>query len=172
LDKRLAIAREIPRLRRFARALVRDRAAADDLVQDCLETGLARMHQLREPEKCRQWLFAILRNRFHDGLRSTSREPEWASLEDDEVTALPVAAVASDPVAFLSASDALASLPAEQREVLALVAVEGCTYKEAAQILAIPVGTLMSRLSRARERLRAHLEAPAPRGGHLRSVKP
>jgi len=169
MDKRLAIAREIPRLRRFARALVRDRAAADDLVQDCLETGLARMHQLREPEKCRQWLFAILRNRFHDRQRRSVREPELTSLEENEGSAM---AVQSDLLVFLTASEALDSLPAEQREVLALVAVEGCSYREAADILGIPDGTLMSRLSRARERMRAMLEVPAPRGGHLRSIKP
>jgi RNA polymerase sigma-70 factor (ECF subfamily) len=172
LQDKLAIAREIPRLRRFARALLRDAAAADDLVQDCLVRALAAHPRFPAADKVRPWLFAILRNLHRDRLRRRSRQPGFDSIDDIADDELGEAPRQLDVATATSAIDALADLPVEQREVLVLVAVEGCSYREAAEILAIPAGTLMSRLSRARERMRTLLEAPAPRGGHLRSVKP
>jgi RNA polymerase sigma-70 factor (ECF subfamily) len=172
LEARLAIAREIPRLRRFARALLRDASAADDLVQDCLVRALGAHPRFPAAGKVRPWLFAILRNLYRDRLRSRLRQPGIDSIDDVADEELGEAPRQIDVATAISAIDALADLPGDQREVLVLVAVEGCSYREAAEILAIPTGTLMSRLSRARERMRILLEAPAPRGGHLRSVKP
>jgi RNA polymerase sigma-70 factor (ECF subfamily) len=172
LDDRLAIAREIPRLRRFARALTRDAGTADDLVQDCLVRGLSRRDQVSEPAKLRSWLFAILHNLFRDRQRQKAREPQTASIHLISDRQFVVPPNQHEALAVTSAIEALSLLPDDQREALALVAIEGCSYREAAEILEIPTGTLMSRLSRARERMRELLEAPAPRGGHLRSVKP
>ncbi len=171
MEARLAIAREIPRLRRFARALARDPFAADDLVQDCLERGLSHMDQLGDPAKCRSWLFAILHNLYRDRRRQSARQPQTTSLDEVPESGLAMPAPQAERIAVLSAMEALASVPFEQREVLALVAIEGCSYREAAEVLEIPIGTLMSRLSRGRERMRELLDAPGPRGAHLRSVK-
>ncbi len=158
---------QIPALRRYAYALTRDAEAGDDLVQDTLERALSRW-RLRAPDDLRAWLFAILRNRFIDGYRSARRRGRDAPLEQ--------AASASVPPlgdAMLGTRDiltALERLPEEQRSLLLLVSVEDLTYAEAAHVLGVPIGTVMSRLSRARERLRAMLDAErAPT--HLRRVK-
>jgi RNA polymerase sigma-70 factor (ECF subfamily) len=145
------IAEHIPRLRRYARALAGDQHAADDLVQDTLERAINKRHLWRPGSDLRAWLFAIMHNVFVNQLRSRQAHPQDALDED----ALP--AVAPTDGARLEIRDlqsALALLPAEQREVVLLVGLEQLTYAEVSHALGIPIGTVMSRLFRGRERLR------------------
>jgi RNA polymerase sigma-70 factor (ECF subfamily) len=145
------IAEHIPRLRRYARALAGDQHAADDLVQDTLERAINKRHLWRPGSDLRAWLFAIMHNVFVNQLRSRQAHPEDA-LDDD---VLPT--VAPTDGARLEIRDlqtALALLPPEQREVVLLVGLEQLTYAEVASALGIPIGTVMSRLFRGRERLR------------------
>ena len=158
----------IPALRRYAWALLRDDSAADDLVQDCLERAIARWHLRRRDGDLRAWLFAILRNHFISALRRRARHGTHLGPEALEELAAPDGA----QDAALGARDVLAGLdllPEEQRSVLLLVGVEDLSYAEAARVLRIPVGTVMSRLSRAREKMRLYLETG--RGAALRRVK-
>jgi RNA polymerase sigma-70 factor (ECF subfamily) len=141
----------LPRLRRFALWLARDPSAADDLVQSTVERALSNWASRREDESLRAWLFAILYRLFLDGKRRASRyarllgslrtdEPTWPSAER--------VAIANSTLA------AFAGLPVEQRSLLLWITVEGMSYQEVADILDIPIGTVMSRLSRARRALR------------------
>jgi RNA polymerase sigma-70 factor (ECF subfamily) len=158
----------IPALRRYAWALLRDDGAADDLVQDCLERAISRWHLRRRDGDLRAWLFTILRNLFISALRQRARRGPHLGPEALETLAAPEAS----PEAALGARDVLAGLdllPEEQRSVLLLVGVEDLSYEEAARVLHIPIGTVMSRLSRAREKMRQHLETG--RGTVLRRVK-
>jgi len=161
------IAEHIPRLRRYARALAGDQHAADDLVQDTLERAINKRHLWRPGSDLRAWLFAIMHNVFVNQLRSRQAHPEDA-LDDD---ALP--AVAPTDGARLEVRDlqtALALLSPEQREVVLLVGLEQLTYAEASHALGIPIGTVMSRLFRGRERLRL-LVTGAPAIPTLKIVK-
>jgi len=161
------IAEHIPRLRRYARALAGDQHAADDLVQDTLERAINKRHLWRPGSDLRAWLFAIMHNVFVNQLRSRQAHPEDA-LDDD---ALP--AVAPTDGARLEVRDlqtALALLSPEQREVVLLVGLEQLTYAEASHALGIPIGTVMSRLFRGRERLRL-LVTGAPAIPALKVVK-
>jgi RNA polymerase sigma-70 factor (ECF subfamily) len=158
----------IPALRRYAWALLRDDHAADDLVQDCLERAVSRWHLRRRDGNLRAWLFAILHNLFVSGRRTLTRRGPHGSLDD--MTMQPVAA--GDPeqsAASRDVLDALAALPEEQRTVILLVAVEDLSYEEAARVIGVPIGTVMSRLSRGRERLRRLVEGERPAA--LRRVK-
>ncbi len=158
----------VPALRRYAWALLRDPEGADDLVQDCLERALGRWHLRRREGDLKAWLFAILHNLFIDGLRRRRREGTRVDL--DAIADLPAPTL--DPDRRLMARDLLASLDrlsAEQRAVILLVGVEDMTYEAASRVLGIPIGTVMSRLSRGRERLRQALAMPAV--PVLRSVK-
>ncbi|MDB5590367.1 sigma-70 family RNA polymerase sigma factor [Enterovirga sp.] len=160
--------RHIPALRRYAWALLRDREAADDLVQDCLERAVGRWALRRRDGDLRAWLFAILHNLFIDGLRRRRREGLRVDL--DHAAELP--SPGSDPESATGLRDVLAALdtlPSEQRAVILLVGVEELSYEAAARVLAVPIGTVMSRLSRGRERLRRALE-PAP-AATLRRIK-
>jgi RNA polymerase sigma-70 factor (ECF subfamily) len=154
-DHDALIAQQIPRLRRYARALTGDRAAADDLVQDTLERALSRFHLWRRGSDLRAWLFTIMHNLYVNQARSRARRQQ-ESLESE-----PAAEVlrGRDPdwLELRDLASALAHVPEEQRAVLLLVGLEQFTYDEAARILEVPIGTVMSRLSRARERLRALL---------------
>jgi RNA polymerase sigma-70 factor, ECF subfamily len=169
------IVAELPRLRRFARALCADPGVADDLVQDCVERALGRLKMFRAGTNLRAWLFTIMRNIYISSLRakSASGEGNMRSL-DAEGAPLPVPANLDTPEAIMGARDivhALEQLPLPQREVLVLVALEGMSYLETSQIIGVPTGTVMSRLARSREKLRQILNAnPVPRTG-LRSVK-
>lgn len=152
--RREAVAAEIPRLRRYARALLGDDGEADDLIQDTLERALARLPQWREGENPRKWLFSILHNLHVDGLRRKSRKPPHVGLES-------VGADQSSPADGASGRDidsALQLLSGEQRRVVLLVGLEGLSYAETAEILEIPVGTVMSRLARGRDRLRTLMD--------------
>lgn len=145
----------IPALRRYARALLRDPAAADDLVQDGLEHALSRWHQRRGDGSPRAWLFSILHNLAVSGLRQRQRRGPHIPWEEADTAILPPPQDgALDHRDLLAAVD---DLPPDQRSVLLLVAVEGLSYAEVARVLDIPVGTVMSRLSRGRARLRDRL---------------
>jgi RNA polymerase sigma-70 factor, ECF subfamily len=153
-SRRDAVAAEIPRLRRYARALTGDDGEADDLIQDTLERALARLAQWRDGDSPRKWLFSILHNLHVDGLRRKSRRPPHVGL--DSVGA-DQSAPAADGASGRDLDRALQLLASEQREVVLLVGLEGLSYAEAAEVLAIPIGTVMSRLARGRGRLRALL---------------
>jgi RNA polymerase sigma-70 factor (ECF subfamily) len=144
----------LPRLRRFARALARNAADADDLVQTAIERALAHAGQLRADAPVAAWLFGILRNAWIDEQRARARRGKLlapdAALEE-------VADTRGAPAESLAVQDAVARLPEEQRLAVALVLVEGLSYKEAAHVMEVPIGTLTSRLARAREALQAML---------------
>ncbi len=148
----------VPRLRRYARALVRNREDADDLVQDTLERAWAKSSLWRGVADMRAWLFGIMHNLHADGLR----RPQLATVAmDDAAPEIPVAPTHSDRLEVLDLQAALALLSPEQKEVLLLVALEDMAYADIASTLGIPIGTVMSRLSRGRERLRALVEGRA-----------
>ena len=151
----------IPRLRRYARALVGDRYAADDLVQDTLERAWNKLHLWRQGSDMRAWLFAIMHNVFVNQARSRRQDIE-RNMEELPVVA--VRATQGQTLELMDMERALMMLPDEQREVVLLVGVEQLTYEETSRALAVPIGTVMSRLSRARERLRQITagETPAP----------
>ena len=147
------IEEEIPRLRRYARALTRDITAADDLVQDCLTRALSKVHLWQEGTDLRAWLFTILHNQYVNHVRRAVREGAAVALSDTE----PLLTSAPNQGKRLELRDlerAIAKLPDEQRSVLLLVGLEGMRYEEVASVLDVPVGTIRSRLSRGREMLR------------------
>ncbi|MFE0013883.1 sigma-70 family RNA polymerase sigma factor [Mesorhizobium sp. NPDC059054] len=162
-DRKAAILGEIPRLRRYARALLRDRDSADDLVQDCLERALARLDNWQTGESPRKWLFTIMHHLFIDQMRKVSRRGEMAMLPLDGDEALAVPSVQVENIASREILDALQAIAPERRAAIVTVAIEGFSYAEAANILGIPAGTLMSRISRGREDLRALLDDRARR---------
>jgi RNA polymerase sigma factor (sigma-70 family) len=141
----------IPRLRRYARALCSDRAAADDLVQDTLERAWAKQHLYRRGTDLRAWLFTVMHNVHVNKVRAT-RATE--TIEDD-MPELALRAAQGDALMLRDLDRSIALLPADQRSVLLLVTLEEMSYEEVARTLGIPMGTVMSRLSRAREKLRA-----------------
>jgi RNA polymerase sigma-70 factor (ECF subfamily) len=154
-----AILTELPRLRRYARAMVGNRAAADDLVQDTLERAWSRLAQWRPGSDLRAWLFGIMHNLRVDQLR----RPGLNTLPmDEEEFEVPIRATQTDHLELSDLELALARLPEEQRAVLLLVALEEMSYEEVARALEIPLGTVMSRLSRGRERLRLILDGGQP----------
>lgn len=157
----------IPSLRRYAYALVRDHDAADDLVQDTLERALSRWYLRRDGGDLRAWLFTIQRNLHINAYRSTRRRGTHVPLD---MTPLP--GVAASQESALEAQDVLSALdqlPEEQKSLLLLVGVEDFSYEAAARILDVPLGTVMSRLSRARQKLRSVLDMG--RATLLRRVK-
>jgi RNA polymerase sigma-70 factor, ECF subfamily len=144
---------EIPRLRRYARALARDAARADDLVQSCLVRAIAKEHLWEPGTDLRAWLFTILHNQNVSEIRRSVREGVVVAVED----VAPVLTVAPRAGASLQLRDlqrAIRLLPEEQRQVILLVGLEGMRYEEVAAVLDIPIGTVRSRLSRGREMLR------------------
>ncbi len=144
---------EIPRLRRYARALTRDAARADDLVQSCLVRAIAKEHLWEPGTDLRAWLFTILHNQYVNEIRRSVREGVSVAVED----VAPVLTVAPRATSCLQLRDlerAIRLLPEEQRQVILLVGLEGMRYEEVAAVLDIPIGTVRSRLSRGREMLR------------------
>ena len=144
---------QIPRLRRYARALTRDIYRADDLVQSCLERAIAKQHLWQPGTDLRAWLFTILHNQHVNEVRRSVREGVSVPVEDIAFSF----AVKSNAPANLELRDleaAIAKLPEEQRQVILLVGLEELRYEEAASILDVPVGTVRSRLSRGRDQLR------------------
>jgi RNA polymerase sigma-70 factor (ECF subfamily) len=162
------VAQHIPRLRRYARALTGERIAADDLVQDALERAWSKRRLWRPGSDLRAWLFTILHNVFVNQLRG--RAAERRTRFDGQAPEIADRASPGDRLEIRDLDAALARLPDEQREVLLLVALEQLSYEETARVLDIPIGTVMSRLSRARERLR-RLLAGAPDAVTLRLIK-
>jgi RNA polymerase sigma-70 factor, ECF subfamily len=148
---------EIPRLRRYALAFTHNAARADDLVQDTLVRAIANQHYWQWGTNLRAWLFTIMHNQNINAIRRSMREGRAVAFDDTS----PFLTAPTDPTAGLSLRDldrALASIPAEQREVILLVALEGYSYEQAATILGVPLGTIRSRLSRGRESLRTLLD--------------
>src|SRR5258708_26838155 len=150
----------IPNLRRYARALVGDRDGADDLVQDTLERAVRKFHLWR-PGDLRAWLFSIMHNVFVNQLKS--RKVHLEVEIDETMIAAPIPTVTSVDVIDMQRS--LLSLAPEQREVVLLVALEDMTYADVSRALGIPIGTVMSRLSRGRARLRRLMSGAASRSG-------
>jgi RNA polymerase sigma-70 factor (ECF subfamily) len=151
------IAAERPRLRRRALLLLRNRADADDLVQDCLTAALRKKASLNDPRQLRGWMLSILRNLFLARMRSRGRQ----------IAALPIEDFADSLIASVPPEDrgpaqdlvrAMGQLSIEHRQILLLINVEGRTYREAADVLGVPVGTVMSRLARARQQFRSLME--------------
>ncbi len=162
-----ALVAQLPRLRRYATALTGNAAAADDLVQDCIERALRRADTLHSPEKMASWLRSILHNIFIDQIR---RRPARGSTVDiTEMDGDAELSVSPDgSAAQFDIVRAVNRLSHEHRQVLLLAGLEGLSYSEIATELELPIGTVMSRLARARERLRHMLDPDwaADEGGH------
>jgi RNA polymerase sigma-70 factor, ECF subfamily len=170
-DIHRGIEAEIPRLRRYARALVRDTASADDLVQDCLTRALGKLHLWQEGTDLRAWLFTILHNQYVNQVRRGVREGVAVGLSETE----PMLACAPHQGRQLELRDlrrALDRLPEEQRSVILLVGVEGMRYEEVAEVFDVPVGTIRSRLSRGREALRRLIGIVPDRQAELAMARP
>ena len=164
----------IPALRRYARTFVRGAADADDLVQDTLERAISRWHQRRSDGETRTWLFTILHNLAINHLRRAARRGREVPLDDAGESDVGVPSTQEDALRRDDILGAVGQLPDDQRSVLLLVSIEDVSYAEAARILDIPIGTVMSRLARARERLLKLLEEqrkPASDRPHLRRVQ-
>jgi RNA polymerase sigma factor (sigma-70 family) len=147
----------VPRLRRYATAWLHNVADADDLVQDCVERALRQHATLQHPERLGGWLFAILHNLHLSNLRRDRRRGVTIGIDalaDD----LALSAPPEDRNQIREFARAMASLSEDHRQILLLVSLEGLTYREIAELLEVPIGTVMSRLARARERLRIALE--------------
>jgi len=156
----------LPRLRRYARALVGRREDADDLVQDTLERAWSRGDRWSAVGDMRAWLFSIMHNLHVDG----ARRARLPTVELDDAHGELAAAPGPEPLAIRDLQAALERLPVEQKEVVLLVALEDMSYADAAATLGIPIGTVMSRLARGRERLRALMEG-RPEAARLKVVK-
>jgi len=152
----------IPALRRYARALTRDGDVADDLVQDTLVRALRAEHLFHGGD-VRSWLYTILTNLNRNRLRSLSRRPSLMPIDDNDAVEL-----AGPEAGGRDIERALATLVDEQRAALLLVVLEGLTYREVAQVQGVPIGTVMSRLARARAQVKSYLDGQRPQ---LRRVK-
>lgn len=162
------VVEQIPRLRRYARALTGDRVSADDLVQDTLARAISRRRLWVRQKTIRPWLFTIMHNLYVNEIAKRARAPALVTADEED----PRLSARTRPDAQLILRDldrALAELPEEQREVVLLVGLEQLSYKETAQILSIPSGTVMSRLSRGRNRLRELMAGES--GTDLRRIK-
>jgi RNA polymerase sigma-70 factor (ECF subfamily) len=158
---------EIPRLRRYARFLARDIDRADDLVQDCLVRALARLDSWKPGTNLRAWLFTILRNGYFNERRRNSRSP---MVEDDGAVSAVTLSNQYDHMALRDVSRAFLALSDEHREVLLLVAIEGSSYEEAAEVIGVPIGTVRSRTSRARHALRDAVDPESDTDGRTSPV--
>jgi RNA polymerase sigma-70 factor, ECF subfamily len=152
----------IPALRRYARALTRDADIADDLVQDTLVRALRSEHLFHGGE-VRSWLYTILTNLNRNRLRSLARRPAMSPLEDNDAPDF-----AGPEAGARDIERALAALVEDQRTALLLVVLEGLSYREVAEVQGVPIGTVMSRLARARAQIKSYLDGERPA---LRRVK-
>ena len=153
----------IPRLRRYARVLVGDVARADDLVQDTLARAWEKRRLWEAGTDLRAWLFTVMHNLHINQLATIRRDAATMSLDDDTSGAawqVSVRPNQQERVLLLEVVRQMERLPVEQREVLMLAAVEELRYEEIAAVLSVPIGTVMSRLSRAREKLRRLVSEP------------
>jgi RNA polymerase sigma-70 factor (ECF subfamily) len=164
----------IPALRRYARGLMRDATAADDIVQDCLERVVVHWNKRRNQDP-RTWVFTILHNVAINSLKQSARRGAHLDFDEIKEGALARRPAQEDGLLQQDILDAISQLPEEQRGVVLLVSIEDMSYAQVAAVLAIPIGTVMSRLSRARERLRQLLEHPDRSADrqvtHLRRIK-
>lgn len=159
----------IPSLRRYAWSLLRNSSDADDLVQDCLVRAIDRIDTLRSDSDLHAWLFTIMHNIFASRWR---RMRNQARLLAEQSEAEPgVAATQQTSVEMQDVMRGLDTLPEDQRQIILLVAVEGFQYDEVARMLDIPIGTVMSRLSRARDRLGRYMQGQPHERPTLRRVK-
>ena len=159
---RQSVEATIPALRRYARALTRDADLADDLVQDTLVRALRSEHLFHGGE-IRSWLYTILTNLNRNRLRSLARRPTLSPIEENDAPDL-----AGPEAGGRDIARALATLVDEQRDALLLVVLEGLTYREVAEVQGVPIGTVMSRLARARVQIKSYLDGERPA---LRRVK-
>lgn len=162
--------RNTPALRRYARALLRDVDAADDLVQDTLERALSRLHLFRVGSNLRAWMFTILHNLHVNAARRAGRFVSSTGSDGERRERGEVAAEQQDALVARDLARALEMLPDDQRQVVLLVGLEEMSYREAAEVIGVPVGTVMSRLARGRERLRRLIDEGGGASG-LRRVK-
>ncbi len=165
MDDTEAITAHIPHLRRYARALTGDRIAAEDLVQDTLERAWTRFGLWRRGSDLRAWLFTIMHN-LHVNQRK-SNPPSQSYSAEHSALELSVAANQEGRLEITDLHKALQRLPDEQKEVILLIGLEQLSYDEAAKVLGVPIGTVMSRLSRGREQLRQIMQ----RGGATAQLK-
>jgi RNA polymerase sigma-70 factor (ECF subfamily) len=159
---RQSVEATIPALRRYARALTRNADTADDLVQDTLVRALRAEH-LFYGDEVRSWLFTILTNLNRNRLRTLARKPAIVSIDDNDAPDL-----AGPEAGGRDIERALATLVEEQRAALLLVVLEGLSYREVAEVQGVPIGTVMSRLARARSHIKSYLDGERPM---LRRVK-
>jgi RNA polymerase sigma-70 factor (ECF subfamily) len=159
---RQSVEATIPALRRYARALTREPEAADDLVQDTLVRALRSEHLFHGGD-VRSWLYTILTNLNRNRLRSLARRPPLSSLDDNDAPDF-----AGPEAGGRDIERALATLAHDQRAALLLVVLEGLTYREVAEVQGVPIGTVMSRLARARVQIKTYLDGERPA---LRRVK-
>ncbi len=153
---------EIPRLRRYARALTHDVTRADDLVQSCLVRAIAKCHLWQPGTDLRAWLFTILHNQHVNDVRRAIREGALVPVEDVEA-GLTSPSTQDASLQLRDLDYAIRQLPEEQRQVLLLVGIEGMRYEEVAEVLHVPVGTVRSRLSRGRDVLRQLMDLKSTR---------
>jgi RNA polymerase sigma-70 factor (ECF subfamily) len=157
----------IPRLRRYATALLRDRARADDLVQDTLERALRKFTLFRRGTDLRAWLFTVMHNVYVNQARAASNRAATVEYEDTEAAPESV----DNAVALRDLLAGIERLSPEQREVVLLVGLEQLSYEETARVLDVPIGTVMSRLARGRERLHALMAGGSATAPYLRRIK-
>lgn len=158
MQRELMVA-QIPALRRYARALTGDTWLADDLVQDTLERACSKWRLWLAGSNLRAWLFRVMHNLFVNQLRQSPARANLTRVDLDDL-ACDLHAVSADPGLALDLQRCLLRLPPEQREVLLLVSLEDMSYAEVARVTGVALGTVMSRLSRARARLQVMLDAP------------
>lgn len=151
----------LPAMRRFARGLAGREDLADDLVQDALAKALSNYDRFEQGTNLKAWLFRIIRNTHIDEMRKVQRRGTHIDVDDEEVVQIGVPGSQLSSVELVEFRRAFAKLSDEDREVLLLIGMEGHTYEEASEMIDVPVGTVKSRLSRARDRLRATMSAPA-----------
>ncbi len=168
-DTQKLIVENIPNLRRYAKALIRDNEKADDLVQDCLVRAIGRLHLWEPGSNMRTWLFSILHNLHVNAARRQNSQPDNTALEAVHETVNVMQPDQDKGLMIRDVDRALNHLPDEHREVLLLVGLEQLSYAETAEVLDIPIGTVMSRLNRGRIRLREILDTTGT--SHLRRVK-
>jgi RNA polymerase sigma-70 factor (ECF subfamily) len=153
---------QIPALRRYAFALTHDHAEADDLVQDCLERAISRWYLCGSDNDPRPWLFTILHNLFISSRRTRRRRPLHTTPDDSEYAATSVPPTQEGGLLGRDILAQFATLSEDHQAVLLLVGIDGLAYDAVARVLGVPVGTVMSRLSRAREQFRRQLEDERP----------
>ncbi len=140
---REAIIAELPRLRRYARTLLKDADAADDLVQDCIERALSRLHQFRPGSDLRAWLYSIMRSIYINGVRRGNPASDLDPLDPQAGNHAPTPPAQGGGLVVRDLEAALARLSVDQREIVLLIGLENMTYKQAEEVIGVPVGTVM-----------------------------